>query len=282
MVIVRFQGGLGNQMFQYAFYKSLQYFGKKVKADISMYQNYLKHNGFELTSIFGVDIDLVQNEEIIFYTTMKYKLNGKTYYFLKIFSENTTNFIPEVFEVDNIYFNGYWQSEKYFKQIATEIKKTFKIELKEDKKNSDLLDIIQNTNSVSVHIRLGDYVNEERTRNIHYVCDLNYYKKAINYIETKVKNPIYFVFSNEIDKVKEKLNLPNAFFIDWNVGKDSYKDLILMSNCKHNIIANSSFSWWGAYLNGNADKIVITPKKWLRTEKEEHKGDIFQPEWIRI
>lgn len=135
------------------------------------------------------------------------------------------------------------------------------------------------TNSVSIHIRRGDYLSEINQGLYGGICTEMYYAKAITYICNKIDQPSFFVFSNEIDWVKNNVDIPNPTYIDFNNGADSWQDMFLMSQCKHNIIANSSFSWWGAWLNRNTNKIVITPSRFINLEED---SDIIPDAWIRI
>lgn len=139
-----------------------------------------------------------------------------------------------------------------------------------------MIEKIIGTDSVSLHVRRSDYIGSYFAG----ICTLEYYAKTVEYMRKHIQKSIFFVFSDDIPWCKEHLNLAdNVYFIDWNKGKDSYKDLILMSNCKHNIIANSSFSWWGARLNNNPTKIVIAPHKWH--QNLDYK-DIIPSDWIKI
>ena len=139
--------------------------------------------------------------------------------------------------------------------------------------------MISQTNSVSLHIRRGDYVSNQKTNQTHGTCDLDYYQRCITEIEKEVENPYFFVFSDEIEWVKENLKINHpAEYVDQNTGDKSYEDMRLMSQCKHNVIANSSFSWWGAWLNSYPDKIVFAPKRWFASDKHNTK-DLIPEGW---
>jgi hypothetical protein len=140
--------------------------------------------------------------------------------------------------------------------------------------------ILDTKNAVSIHIRRGDYVLNTSTNKHHGVCNLDYYEAAVEYIREKIESLTFFIFSDDIAWVKENLKLDNAVFVSSPEIKD-YEELILMSKCKHNIIANSSFSWWGAWLNQNPDKIVIAPRQWT-TKKTADELDILPKSWIQI
>lgn len=285
MIIVQFVGGLGNQMFQYAFYKTLQSKNKKVKADLVRFSIYEYHNGFEIEDIFNISLDKV--------TPFRSKLYNPLYrswairklrrlLFLKnLHFEEKNDFIfdSDVFlRSKKKYFMGHWQTEKYFKGIETEIKNDFIFKVPLNTKNQLLSEKVKNTNSVAIHVRRGDYINHPLFGNI---CNENYYNKAIKYMQINVSNPAFFIFSNDILWCKNQFNLPNATYIDGNIGCNSYIDMQLMSYCKHNIIANSSFSWWAAWLNHNENKMVVAPKKWLNNIDNEV-IDIVPTQWIKL
>jgi len=177
--------------------------------------------------------------------------------------------------------DGFWQNAKYFKNIEKEIREEFTLRKPLDEKFANISRQIENIPSVSIHIRRGDYVNDPKTKAVHNVCDLDYYNKAIDIIKTNVNNPTFFVFSDDIDWVSKNLEINSPTFWVSNLKSKDYEELILMSKCKHNIIANSSFSWWGAWLNQNPDKIVIAPKQWL-INKTADELDILPPRWIKI
>ena len=294
MIVIASLGGLGNQMFQYAFYLSLKQINNMVKFDISYFKNDIKcHNGFELEDIFDIRIDYsTDNENILagkpgkvisFFMNRNILLDivkrfYKNYYISD--AKDAITYIPTFRKKEKGYLVGFWQSEKYFKNIENLLKNDFKFKKALDEKNIRLMDMIKDTNSVSIHVRRGDYLSIEN-KNFQNVCTLIYYKNAIKYIEKYVNNPFYYIFSNDIEWCRMNLNLKNATYVDWNVGEDSYKDMQMMSYCKHNIIANSTFSWWGAWLNGNPNKIVCVPEKWFDLPGCETK-DVCPDEWVRI
>lgn len=292
--IVKLNGGLGNQMFQYAFACALvNKFKVDILFDFSFFEE-IKLNENFTTRVFELDVFNIgckpaEKEALdkIKRPDFKSKLERSL---AKIFPKNYgINYIREknlyVFDKkllnspDYIYYEGYFQNEKYFKHLRSELLNKFSLKVPLDEKNQTALNKILETSSVSIHIRRGDYVNLESTKKIHGTCPLEYYKEAIEYIAKKVKNPHFFLFSDDIDWVIKNLKLEYPFtVIDFNQGKGWF-DLNLMKNCKHNIIANSSFSWWGAWLNENPEKIVIAPKKWTL---EKRKGNIVPREWIKL
>ena len=290
MIIVRVTGGLGNQMFQYAMYKSLEKKGKLVKLDSkSFYETKKEHNGYELERIFDIkpnkptkeDLEKFDENNISTLFKIKRKLFGD-----KKFVYDTKEYVfnKDVYKLKNSYLNGYWQSIKYFEGIENDIKKDFRFKNQLDNKNLEILNEIENSNSISIHIRRGDYMSPENYNMYGCIATPTYYKKAIKVIEEKVENPTFFVFSNDMDWVNKNIQINSrVFYIDINSGNGSYKDMQLMSNCKHNIIANSSFSWWGAWLNENKNKIVIAPKKWInREDVDSDKIELFCEGWTLL
>jgi hypothetical protein len=181
-----------------------------------------------------------------------------------------------------VYFSGYWQTELYFEEIESVIKKTFEFNKKLISiKNIETIKEINKVQSVSLHVRRGDYVSDPGAKLVHGgICTIYYYKRAIQTIQSIVKGNIFFyIFTDDIEWVKNNLISNKMIIVDWNRGDESWQDMMLMSRCKHNIIANSSFSWWGAWLNTNKEKIVIAPEKWFNTMPA---FDIIPENWIRI
>lgn len=284
MKIVNLLGGLGNQMFQYALYLSLKEKGFETKVDVTQFENYKLHNGYELEEIFSVspeyatynevkELSSIRRSEVCTKILRKFFHNKKTEYLERathIFDQNV--FLTE----GDTYYQGYWQNEKYFKNIRNIILTEFNFQNHLSDNNSKILSEIKSTNSVSIHVRRGDYLHDS---SLNSICDVNYYTKAIKTIESKIVDPKYFIFSDDIVWCEQNFKISNCTFISWNKGNKSYVDMQLMSNCKHNIIANSSFSWWAAWLNNNENKIIITPDRWTNKNKVE---DIIPKTWIKI
>jgi len=262
MNVVKIQGGLGNQLFQWALSRYLMLEGYDTYIDISQYSNQqgMTQRAFQL-SVFP---------------NCKYKL-------LSDFLQNnnhsninltqmTDDFVYKNLSVDNIYLNGYWQSEKYFKKyediIREELIPSSEIQFKLLEKYNDL-----NSNSVSLHVRRGDYV---RQQGHHPLQPIEYYKNAIIQIGDY---DVLYIFSDDIQWCMENLNFKNMVFVN---NDSDEEDIWHMSMCKHNIIANSSFSWWGAWLNSNPDKKVITPITWFGPNIQVPTNDIIPNEWIKL
>lgn len=286
MVIVKIIGGLGNQMFQYTYAKALEQKGHEVKIDISAFETYKLHGGYQLDK-YNIDLDSsIKDENDKFYkNTFFYKvLRRFGMDFSRRIKEKSLLFDKKLLEIDdNSYLDGYFQCEKYFKDIREIILKQFTINQDISNYTKEIKNKIQNfQNSCSLHIRRGDFVNSTNI-NIHGACDIEYYKKAIQYLEEKVENINYFIFSDDIEWVKENLAIQNAIYIDSKEKRIPHEDIYLMSLCKNNIIANSSFSWWGAWINRNENKIVIAPKRWFADDKLENQSkDIVCESWVRI
>lgn len=199
-----------------------------------------------------------------------------------VIKERSFTYDPEVLKSpDGVMLDGYFQSEKYFRDIENLIRNDFTFKKNLTGRNKEVADRIRNSSSISLHIRRGDYVADKSTNAFHGAASLDYYVQGVKYLKNKVTSPRYFVFSDDISWAKDNLKLPDATFIDWNVGGNDYIDMQLMSMCQHNIVANSSFSWWGAWLNANPRKIVIAPKRWF-ADKSMNTKDLLPSSWIKL
>lgn len=289
--IVDFMGGLGNQMFQYAFYKSIKDKGVEVKASLQFFDYFTAHNGFELTNVFNVDVAATQSGKII-PTFLPYAFRVSqilsTLKGNKIVREKLSDFFTFCNDYIGNYINtnksiryiGYWQNEGYFKDIENQLRKDFEFDLsKVSPKNIALLNANQGVETVSVHVRRGDYLDKNLSGDLGGVCSVDYYVNSMNYFKSKNNAVRFMFFSNDIDWCKKQFAIENSVFIDWNSNSNSWQDLFLMSNCKHNIIANSSFSWWAAWLNANENKEIIAPKKW---DNNKIGCDICLDSWFKL
>jgi hypothetical protein len=296
MVTTKILGGLGNQMFQYAAARALAIkCGCPVRVDITAFKTYQIHNGFELKK-FALDretlrLDCSQDEapkqeighskfsvsKLMRYVSRKLNTIKPNFYLEKDFSYDADllNQSPPVT------IEGYWQSYKYFPDIRDQLLEDFCLLESPTGLNEELVKKISECNSVSIHIRRGDYVSNANANFYHGICGLDYYQHAIDKIESITSDPTYFIFSDDIDWCRQNLKLSKEpTFIAHNQGANSHFDMHLMSLCKHNIIANSSFSWWGAWLNKNQNKCVIAPKQWFSVEKNT--ADLLPIDWLRI
>ena len=295
MVIVKLMGGMGNQMFQYAMGRRLALScSTTLKLDLGWFEN-CKANSprpYEL-HVFAVKEQIATEKEIgriknaenkgPLGLLMRLLRRADRTSSKRVVMEKHFHFDPEVLRLpDNVYVEGYWQSEKYFKDIADVIRREFMVAVKPDEKNRLMSELIGRTEAVSVHIRRGDYAANSVMYQFHGLCSLEYYRKAAGIVSSKTKSPHFFVFSDDPDWVKENVNLEQQMtLIDFNGGEKSYEDMRLMSLCKHHIIANSSFSWWGAWLCANPDKIVIAPSRWFRDESV-NTADLIPAGWKRL
>ena len=290
MVITKLTGGLGNQMFQYAIGRSMAERNKtNLALDLSGfdYQIGITLRQYELF-VFNIKEDFFisrRNKKIkrLMIRPLVNKVLNTFYLKLRGINkviEKHYNFDPTILKLKSeVYLEGYWQTEKYFSGIADIIRSEFTLKNKYNNINLEILNNIDSYNSVSIHIRRGDYVSDQKASEYHGSCPLEYYQKAISFIAKKIPDPIAYIFSDDLEWCKENLK------IDWPIifveGNNDYEDLILMSRCKHNIIANSSFSWWGAWLNNNPDKIVIAPRQWF-VDKSINIIDVVPESWTKI
>lgn len=275
MKIVRLAGGLGNQMFLYAFARALAQYDE-TKLNVLSYNN-VSDRKMSL-DVFNICLDFATLGEVRRFRRWRLmqKLHLPCLY--SRISEPDLLYHPELINRShkNIYYTGYYQCEKYFSHVRSQILADFTLRVPLNAQNRQMLDKIKSVNSVSIHVRRGDYV---QLQDSYYLCDAQYYNAAIEYISARVDNPHFFIFSDDIDWVRDNLKLDcNHTFVDINDGDTGYFDIELMKNCKHNIIANSSFSWWGAWLNNNHDKICVAPQKWFVKKQT----DIIPQSWIKI
>lgn len=278
-------------MFQYAAGHALALkLGVDLKLDTIDFVGYDLHQGFELDRIFDINTPTASVEEVE--SILGWRGNSTVRQFYRKICkgiaqssyviEPTFTYWPNVYQLaDNAYLEGHWQSEKYFAEIASVVHKSFTFKINLEDKNLELLHLINTSNSVSLHIRRGDYVSNIANSKIYYQCSIDYYTRAIEHIGKAIDNPVFFVFSDDMQWAKGNLNFDYEFvFINHNSGEDSYIDMQLMSLCKHNIIANSTFSWWGAWLNANPKKNIYTPKEWFINGRSS--DDLIPVSWHRI
>lgn len=269
--IVKVMGGLGNQMFQYAFYRALLEYERDTVINNDSIVGDIR--SFELENVFpNVNIAYDENHQ---YESYKNSLSFHEFYQ----EPEHSSYDKSVFKKKDCSLLGYWQSEKYFKNIENTIRKDFTFFPEESSLVELALRIQKEENSVSIHIRRGDYLNAP---DLYYgICTLDYYKKAVDFIRTKISNPQFYIFSDDIEWTKSNLSILNGEYISGEMfsSYQNWYDMYLMSCCHHNIIANSSFSWWGAWLNPYQGKIVVSPNKWINGEETR---DIWCESWVRI
>jgi hypothetical protein len=287
LIIVKIIGGLGNQMFQYAYAKSLQQKGYEVKVDISAFETYKLHGGYQLDK-YNINLkvsSIKENNNFYRNTIINKTLQKLKLYKGRIIKEKSLLFSNDLLDIDDgNYIDGFFQSEQYFLAVKEKILKEFTIKDNLSDYAKLMGQKIQSAdNTVSIHIRRGDYIFNKSARKIHGICSLSYYQQAIELLKYKFPHIKYFIFSDDIDWCKENLKINNAIYMDSEEKASPYEDMYLMSLCEHNIIANSSFSWWGAWLNKNPEKIVISPLQWFAiTEMNNQTVDLIPNTWIRI
>ena len=284
MIIIKLKGGLGNQMFQYAAAKALAIHNKtQTKLDISEYSTDQLRN-FDLTKL-NADIAVATESEI---KRLK-AYNSLDRVISRMTPINKRRFYKEpFFHFDNnffklgpdIYIQGYFQSEKYFSPIQEIIRKEYTLKETIQCKVEKLSHELKYVNSVSIHIRKGDYQNKE-TQDVHGILPIEYYHKAIRKIRQLVADPKFYIFTDDKRWAEDNFNVPNSTIVSGNFSTDHFEDLYLMTQCSHNIIANSSFSWWGAWLNANPNKNVIAPLKWFNNGPSDVQ-DLIPETWQRF
>lgn len=289
---IKLWGGLGNQLFQYSFSKYLEKTeGKPTKFFFSRITPVQRLD----LNYFIKDIELsspaeLKNAGYCFTGPLKERICRKLFAKLpflneKVYIEKSPGFVNEFPSSTNVY-DGYWQAYQYIDAIENELRS----ELRFDESsfgNLNNLDDIKKNNSISVHIRRGDYLLKANQQ-LFAECSLEYYIAAVQEMLEKVENPVFYVFSNDVNWVREHVlkvfeEVTEFVFVDNSeITKSPVADLFLMSLCKNNIIANSTFSWWGAWLNKNPEKIVIAPKNWYNGDLNETTKDLIPAEWIRL
>jgi len=289
MIIVKLCGGLGNQMFQYALGFNLALLNNTgLKLDTREYKKYRLHSyALDKFNISAVPATKKEADSIAY---KKYGILEKAVLkLMRIEKEKTGAYIKEKsFSFDqgimakydgNIYLDGYWQSPKYFSDADLYLMKEFTLKEAPDKKNSETLKKITDCESVSLHIRCGDYVSNSKAKALHGV-DLNdYYRRAVDLIIQKTNKAHFFIFSDDPAWVKANFKYCREYtVIDINPPEKGYNDIRLISACRHNIIANSSFSWWGAWLNRNENKTVTAPSRWFNDKQIDTK-DVYCEKW---
>lgn len=284
MLIIQLTGGLGNQMFQYAAGKAQ---ALRLNTDL-----YLDKTHFLTTPLGKVNLRQYELSQFSFnqkfkhpnfHWIKKYLKVKQVYNGFKTYIDPHVHFNADFFKIsDKTYIEGFFQSEKYFNDYSSEIRSDFKFKNPPQGLNLELFNKIQSLNAISVHVRRGDYVNNPETLKSHGICGLDYYQNAVELIVSKVEKPYFFLFSDEPEWVQQNLKLDYPYeVISHNKGESSFEDMRLMSVCKHNIVANSSFSWWGAWLNNNFNKTIIAPKSWFINPDWDSK-DIIPDSWIKI
>ena len=288
MIIVKLNGGLGNQMFQYALGRKMSLKNRDVfKLDTSLFTE--KNTRHYALGGFNI-IENIANKNDIRRVKLPYgPISAISIAFKKkVFRKFNIGFDQSMTEKKrDLYLDGFWQSEKYFDDIASVIREDFRLRSKMSHSAEIVLDsILKESVPVSVHIRRGDYASDSKTNRYHGVLSPEYYKKAFAALsdrlpENDARKIHFFVFSDDVNWVKNNVSFPYPATFISNPSISAHEEMTLMSKCAYHIVANSSFSWWGAWLNSNPKKVVIAPKKWFNTRPSTYK-DIVPNSWIKI
>lgn len=266
--IVQLSGGLGNQMFEYALYLRLKAEGKNVKIDDTTCYEAAGARPKQL-SVFGVEYEAAAKKEIerITDSSMRPWHRARRLFFgrkNRSYREKDTNFDPEILKREPALLEGCFQSERYFAPVKEQVRQAFSfrnMELNEAGKS--FLAQIERTEAVSVHIRRGDYLDPSANGIYQGICDEAYYERAMAEVKKLAPDAVFYLFTNDPAWVREQMAGEDRILVEGSTEDTGYQDLFLMSRCRHHILANSSFSWWGGWLGTNPDKIVIAPKRWL-------------------
>ncbi len=300
MIISKIVGGLGNQMFQYAAgFAAAKRNKTELKMDLTWFDNIGKsttQRKYELDNL-RISAKIATKREILRIKLWRGSYAEKIlasrlplgYKLLSLPKQNyhledvNLNFKSDILSIkDDAYLDGNWQSEKYFIDFSSNLRKEFEFKSKLDRTNSLMLKTILSSNSVSIHVRRADYITNKYYLKTYTPLTNDYYRRALRYIQKKYSKITVFIFSDDQKWIRNNFNLKvPMIFVDINSGATGYNDMRLMANCQHNIMANSSFSWWGAWLNKNPQKMVIAPDNWF-LEPAKDTRFLIPPEWVRI
>lgn len=291
MKIIKFVGGLGNQMFQYAFYKSCEAVDSETYADLTQYETYKFHQGFELEKLFNVELRRASFKQIRKFGYTSSKLGKLAQRFMPdkdgYIREKCIGYDASIFEKWNsgIYYDGFWQSYRYFIQIQDTLQNDFKCKKTLSSKSQAMIEQI-NDRMVAVHIRRADFL-EKRNSHLMNLSESNYYELAISKIKEIIDDPQFVFFSDDLNWVREHFSIDNSIYVDWNTGVDAYQDMIIMSYFKNIITANSTFSWWGAWMNPlSKKKLIICPQKWYNVNSVDGRlintENLILPGWLSL
>ena len=289
MKIVKIIGGLGNQMFQYALAIALKerWKDEEIKLDLHGFNGYHKHQGYQLDMLFGHRFEAATLTDVaqLAWPYPHYQLWRVGSRLLpkrrSMLCEPSKGLLPSdvLKQKGSLYYDGYWQDERYFKAIRPRIMAAFKFPDFTDRRNLETEKRLKASEAVSIHIRRGDYLDDVLFQG---TCDIAYYQRAIARL-CQLKTPVFCIFSNDMAwckvHIEPLLHGKEILYVDWNRGKESYRDLQLMTLCRHHIIANSSFSWWGAWLSKADDGITIAPQHWYA---HDAKPSPAAERWIKV
>lgn len=289
MIIIQVAGGLGNQLQQYALYRKFVRMGKEARLDLSWFDEVKQNNGE--AKVTSRNLELTCFDRLVYETCTreeKERLTGSDGLSGKLrrkllpstihWFHESKMYHPEILSFEDMYLSGYFACEKYYSDILYDLREKIQFPPSGNPLNPELAQEMRECASVSVHIRRGDYLNEENRAMFGNICTDAYYRKAMELIKEEVPDVHFYLFSDDISYVEQKYQGEEFTVVDINHGKDSFYDMWLMSNCKHNICANSTFSFWGARLNGNEGKIMIRPTihKNSQVFQKEEMEDLWQ------
>lgn len=288
MICVQLSGGLGNQLFQYAMGRSLSLdHGAALTLDLSFFDNYEWHV-FSLAP-FAAPQHFASREQVTrlldehkyFSSRVARRLFGRRSW---VIQEPGLRFDRRWLEIrPPAYLMGYWQCARYFERHASTIREDFRIVTPPSEANQQMLERIRQQVAVSLHVRRGNFVQVDIVNKVHGVASADYYQSAINYLKKKYGQLTFFVFSDDTAWAKAHFQGREFVVVEGNDAPRDYEDLRLMSQCKHHILANSTFSWWGAWLNASPEKCVIAPRQWFADPaKNEEAVDIIPDSWVRL
>lgn len=288
-------GGLGNQMFQYAAARTLSI---KLKKDIKIDMTFLLHGQKQLDiaqrdyelDIFNIQADIATPQDINKCTHLVNKVTDRIFPwfpFNPYVKERKNHFESRLLsrKTKCIYLNGHWMSERYFVDESEDIRRDFTFKKSIIKPAQEIMSLIRNTNSVCIQVRRGDYVSNATVAKVHGLSSKEYFTKGIEYIESRVRQPYYFIFSDDIEWCVDNFNfLNNVFFVEKEISAYNATNsdvLQLMTLCKHFVISNSTFGWWASWLGSYESKIVLAPLNWFKDPSIDAK-DVCPPGWIRL
>ncbi len=272
MIIVRVMGGLGNQLQQYALYRKYQSMGTQARLDLAWFSQSVQDSTaaprrFELSDFGNLPLETADEAQVRALLGRTYeeqagfgeKLKRRLFPGRMPVFEESAMFHEEILSWDNRYLAGYWACEAYYADILPSLREEIRFPESGDERNRETMEEMAEQTAVSIHVRRGDYLDSVNASMFGGICTEAYYDTSIRCLKERYPEAVFYVFSDDADYVRARYQGPEYRIVDWNRGKDSFYDMQLMSCCKHNICANSTFSFWGARLNGAADKIMIRP-----------------------
>jgi hypothetical protein len=290
MVLIQLNGGLGNQLFQYAIGRRIAFDrGVELRFDTGAFAIQKREYKLQHFNVKGSPASIneikrfIRREQNPRLSMLSRLWNGKKAYYRRIIvDEQAVPFDENILKVPgNVFLRGYWQSQKYFKVIEPILREELTLLTPPSGLNLGLAEQIRSCTAISLHVRRGDYVTNSATNQTHGTLSVEYYKTAADVILRFIPDATFFIFSDDIPWVKENLNMKSStIFVNHNTEKTDYEDLRLMSLCQHHIIANSSFSWWGAWLNPKREKMIVAPKKWYSINVDTK--DLIPEDWMLV